>query len=97
MSRLLTPPEAADKLNVSLRWIRAAVFEQRFPVVKLGRLVRIDERDLDAYIASNRINDKGRADKGPALAHLSPAKESTKRPGSAGPIADPVQEEARSA
>jgi excisionase family DNA binding protein len=71
VSRLLTVAEAAVKLNVSERWIRSAVFEQRFAVVKLGRLVRIDERDLDAYIERNRVSqDKSRAAR-PALSSLS--------------------------
>ncbi len=54
MSRLLTLAECAEITNTSLRWWRTAVFERRVPVVHLGRLVRIDERDLEAYLAANR-------------------------------------------
>jgi excisionase family DNA binding protein len=71
VSKLLTVVEAAAYLNVTPRWIRSAIFEQRFPIVKLGRLVRISEADLDAYVERNRVNDKGRA-LSPAPSHLSP-------------------------
>jgi excisionase family DNA binding protein len=54
MSRLFSVPEVAERLNVSVHWVRRAVFEKRFPVVHVGRLVRIDERDLEAFIQENR-------------------------------------------
>jgi excisionase family DNA binding protein len=54
MSRLLDVAEVAERLNVSVRWVRRAIFEKRFPVVHVGRLVRIDERDLEAFIEANR-------------------------------------------
>ncbi len=50
-ARLLTIEQAAERLNVTERWLRRAVFEQRIPYVKLGRLVRFAEDDLDAFIA----------------------------------------------
>lgn len=54
MSRLLTVPEAAERLNVSERWMRRAIFERRFAVVRLGRLVRVPCDSLDAYVEANR-------------------------------------------
>jgi len=51
---LLTVPEAAARLNVSERWVRRAIFERRFDVVHLGRLVRIPSDSLEAYIEANR-------------------------------------------
>jgi excisionase family DNA binding protein len=52
--RLLTLQEAAERTGTSVRWWRSAVFEKRLPVVRLGRLVRISENDLEDYIRSNR-------------------------------------------
>lgn len=54
MSQLLTVPEAAARLNVSVRWMRRAIFEQRFDTIRLGRLVRIPADALDGYVESNR-------------------------------------------
>jgi excisionase family DNA binding protein len=40
--------------------IRGLIFERRLPVVHVGRLVRIDERDLEAFIAANRSDAASR-------------------------------------
>jgi excisionase family DNA binding protein len=53
-SRLFTIEEAAARLNVSPRWVRRAVFERRFGVVHLGRLVRVPEDELERYVQANR-------------------------------------------
>ena len=53
--RLLTVEEAADRLSVSARNIRHQIYRRRIPVVKIGRLVRIDERDLEALIEEGRV------------------------------------------
>lgn len=52
--RLLTVEEAAERLNVSVRNIRHQLYLRRIPIVKIGRLVRIEESELEAFI------DKGR-------------------------------------
>lgn len=59
--RLLTVAEAAARLNVTERWVRRAIFERRFDVVHLGRLVRVPSDTLDAYIESNRDTAHGGA------------------------------------
>lgn len=48
--RLLTVKEAADRLNVSVRNIRHRIHQRRLPIVKIGRLVRIEEQDLESFI-----------------------------------------------
>lgn len=53
-SKLLALEECAERTGMTMRWWRRAVFEQRLPVIRLGRLVRVDERDLEAYIEANR-------------------------------------------
>jgi len=40
--------------GTKIRWWRTAVFEKRLPVTRLGRLVRVDERDLEDFLAANR-------------------------------------------
>ena len=53
-SHLLTVTEAAARLNVTERWVRRAIFERRFEVVRLGRLVRVPTDALDAYVEAGR-------------------------------------------
>jgi excisionase family DNA binding protein len=52
---LLTVEEAAERLNVSVRNIRHQIFQRRIPVVKIGRLVRIEEVELEAFIDRGRV------------------------------------------
>ena len=51
---LLTVEEAADRLGTSVRFIRRLRTEGRIPVIKLGKHIRIDSNDLDAYIDASR-------------------------------------------
>ena len=51
---LLTVNQAAERLGTSTRFIRRLRSERRIAVVKLGRHLRIDSTDLDAYITANR-------------------------------------------
>jgi excisionase family DNA binding protein len=53
-SSLLTVQEAAERLNVSVRNIREQIYRRRFPIVKIGRLVRIEEAELEAFIDRGR-------------------------------------------
>lgn len=51
---LLDIEGAAEHLSVSPHFIRRLVRERRVPFVKLGRLVRFDPADLEAYIEAGR-------------------------------------------
>ena len=51
---LLTVEKAAARLGTTTRFIRRLRTERRIPVVKLGKHIRIDSNDLDAYIAASR-------------------------------------------
>jgi excisionase family DNA binding protein len=52
---MLTPEEAAERLNVTLRFIRRLCHERRVPYTKVGKLVRFDPDELEAWIADRRI------------------------------------------
>lgn len=57
---LLTVEEVAELLNVSPAYVRRRlVFEKRIPYVKVGRHVRIDERDLEDFIDRGRVTPAG--------------------------------------
>lgn len=53
--RLLTVPEAAERMNVQVRFVRHLISERRLPFTKLGRLVRISEADIHAFLEENRV------------------------------------------
>jgi excisionase family DNA binding protein len=55
MERLLTVDEAAERLGTSARFVRRLIAERRIAYTKLGRHVRIAARDLDAFVASGRV------------------------------------------
>jgi excisionase family DNA binding protein len=52
--KLLTLRQCAELTGTSERWWRRCVFERRIPIHKLGRLVRISEDDLAAFLTANR-------------------------------------------
>ena len=56
---LLTPEEAAERLNVTLRFIRRLCHERRVPYAKVGKLVRFDPDELEAWIADHHIVPRG--------------------------------------
>jgi excisionase family DNA binding protein len=51
---LLTVDQAAERLGTTSRFIRRLRTEQRIPVIKLGKHIRIDSNDLEAYIEAGR-------------------------------------------
>lgn len=59
-SPLLTVEEVADLLNVPPSYVRRRlIFEKRIPYVKVGRHVRIDQRDLEDFIDLGRVTPAG--------------------------------------
>jgi len=54
LSRLLTIEEVAELLNVSVRNVREQIYRRRLSVVKVGRLVRIEPAELEAFIERGR-------------------------------------------
>ena len=55
MRTLLTVDEAATALGTSPRFIRRLISERRIAFIKVGRHVRIAEKDLHAFIAAGRV------------------------------------------
>ena len=52
---LLTVDQAAERLGTSPRFIRRLIAERRIAFAKLGKHVRIDTTDLDAFVAAGRV------------------------------------------
>ena len=52
--RLLTIEEGAETLNVSVRTLRRRISQGALPVIRDGRIVRIQPDDLRRYILLRR-------------------------------------------
>jgi excisionase family DNA binding protein len=48
-------PRSSRAPGVSPRFIRRLVAERRIPYLKLGRHVRFDPADLDAFLSAGRV------------------------------------------
>ena len=62
-SALMTVNEAARFLNVTVSWIYEHVrpdADDRLPVLKLGKYLRFDPRDLREYVDAKRETARGR-------------------------------------
>jgi excisionase family DNA binding protein len=60
LDTLLSVEQAAERLGTSERFVRRLVFERRIAYTKLGRHVRIDLDDLDAFVSAGRVEAGGR-------------------------------------
>ncbi|MEM9131470.1 MAG: helix-turn-helix domain-containing protein [Actinomycetota bacterium] len=52
---LLNIEQAAKRLGVDVRFVRRLVFEKRLPYVKVGKFVRFEPSDIEAWIADRRV------------------------------------------
>ena len=57
---LLCIEEVADRLGVSVRFVRRLVDERRIRFYKIGRYVRFDAADVDRFIESGRVDSIAR-------------------------------------
>lgn len=53
--RWLSTNQAAERLGVSLRTLYKFIDEGSVPAYKFGRVIRLREHEVDAFIASSRI------------------------------------------
>ena len=55
---LLDISDVADRLSVTERFVRRLVAERRIPYLKIGKYVRFDPDDLDAWLDQRRFRPK---------------------------------------
>ena len=55
---LLDVPATAERLATSVRHVRELIYRNELPYIKVGRLVRIDSDDLDAWLQANRVDKR---------------------------------------
>jgi excisionase family DNA binding protein len=53
--QLYTVEEAAQRLNTTPRFIRRLIAERRIAFTRLGRHVRIEGPELEAFVAAGRV------------------------------------------
>ncbi len=53
---LLTVEQASERLGTSARFVRRLIAERRISFVKLGRHVRIETADIEAFVAAGRVD-----------------------------------------
>ncbi len=54
-AELLDVAGAADRLSVTPRFIRRLVHERRLAYIKVGKYIRFDPADLEAWLADRRV------------------------------------------
>lgn len=54
VTKLFTIEEVAESLNVSSRTVRRLIDSGALPAHRLGRLIRIADRDLAVFLAASR-------------------------------------------
>lgn len=58
-TELYTVEQAAERLNTAPRFVRRLIHERRIAFTRLGRHVRINVADLDAFVAAGRVEPSG--------------------------------------
>ncbi|WP_309569096.1 helix-turn-helix domain-containing protein [Actinokineospora sp. UTMC 2448] len=53
--KYLTVDEVAAELNTTIRFVRRLIEERRIAFHHIGRHVRINRADLDAFVAAGRV------------------------------------------
>jgi excisionase family DNA binding protein len=52
---LYTAEQAAERMNITPRYVRRLIAERRIAFVRLGRHVRISEADIEAFLTAGRV------------------------------------------
>lgn len=62
MAKYLTVLETAEYLNTSERFVRRLIAERRIAFHRVGRHVRVDVADLEAFVQAGRVEPMTEAD-----------------------------------
>lgn len=57
-SNLLTIKETCDFLRIKASRLRTAIFRKEIPYLKIGRLIRFDQTDLESWLTSQKTKTK---------------------------------------
>jgi excisionase family DNA binding protein len=79
LDTLLSVEQAAERLGTSTRFVRRLIAERRIAYVKVGRHVRLDPTDVEAFIAASRVEIR------PSSVAMLPHRRPDSRPASSAP------------
>ena len=67
MKKLLTLRQASERTNLSIPSIRMRIFRRTFPFTKIGNCIRVEESELEKFIALlQSVSAKEAAERGEA-------------------------------
>jgi excisionase family DNA binding protein len=52
---VLTVDQAAERMNMSVRYVRRLVADRRIAFHRIGRSIRLTAADVDAHVAAGRV------------------------------------------
>ncbi len=55
LPRLLTLKQAAEELGVNVSALRRGIWDGELPQVRIGRSIRVDRNDLEAWLARHKV------------------------------------------
>lgn len=61
MDELLTVREVAERLKLTEKSVRRYISEGKLPAVKLGRVLRVREADLETFVEERQVRPGGGA------------------------------------
>jgi len=64
VERLLTAADVAEILRLSVRTVRRLIDEDKLPIVRIGRRVRVRPEDLRSFLDASGQERPGGAEKG---------------------------------
>ncbi len=54
MSRMLTLKQVSERLSLHVNTVKKYVNQGMLPVMRVGRIMRLDERDLEKFIEDHK-------------------------------------------
>lgn len=60
MVRLLTPEELAEYLGISVHTIYQMTSKRRIPYIKVGRLIRFSESEIQQWLDINKLESESK-------------------------------------
>lgn len=58
MSTMLTLRQVAERLGLHVNTVRRYVYEGVIPVIRFGRAIRVEEKDLEGFIRAQKRKAK---------------------------------------
>jgi excisionase family DNA binding protein len=57
LEKLLTLNEMAEQLNVKQSWLKAMIFRNEIPFIKIGKHIRFSPKEIQKWIEDRKIQE----------------------------------------